>query len=1151
MPAFQAPFISVSAKRRLDHDSSNLPPSKRQSVEVHGPRSYWMVQWRAPQQKKHKTWDGDGVLLVKGSFFDLLDVEDGRRIACGKPTGIDPSHLGEGSEFSLAGKDLQIDHPVKEADYMAGTCFANGAVAVNTSAEASSRGGSSSVLKSSSSAVKQFTPLKPRNSNGMSYKVPSFTRPGASSTTATTITTTTATRPTVTDADVSGGGKEKDTFWMVNWRKPQQRKHKTWDGDAYLTHHANTLTLVSEKGIVMGKKRLDVNTTIEEGFSTTIGNKEVEIDRRISKSSMPAISGSSEYENDGDLVGSQVSHGMGMGMGKEKGSFFGTVATAKGSFSGTAATPKASLSGTAVASPSVVPKKTGAASASSFYAHAPVKAKAKGPLHDPLAEGAIVMPAPNADHIARYNKKCVSLPSHLPVFFSSVSPSSSSSSLLRDEETQNAPVVPVVIDPVLARRLREHQVEGVKFMYECVMAMKGHDGRGCILADEMGMGKTLQTITLVWTLLKQNPYAGIGPVVGKVLIVCPVTLINNWKNEFHKWLGRDRVGVFVGDKDKALIKQFVNSRIHHVLIIGYERLRSVIQDLQYCIPPIGLIICDEGHRLKSANNKTSAMFEALSTTRRIILSGTPIQNDLGEFHAMADFCNPGLLGNDKSFKKIYEVPILKSRAPDCTAKDKELGEARLEQLLEVANSFVLRREATILKKFLPPKHEYVVFIAPTKLQRDIFHKILTAEKLDSLVRNSTADSLALISMLTKISNSPILLKAALDQANERGGEGGIVRSSVVADAVQFLPGRAQVDDVSLSGKLAALANLLRAIYKTTDEKCIIVSHYTSTLSIIEAFCKKKNYSYHRLDGSTPGPKRQEYVNDFNKIVFLLSSKAGGVGLNLIGASRLCLVDSDWNPSHDLQSMGRIHRDGQKRPVFIYRFLTAGSIDEKIYQRQITKLGLSDSLLGKGGSDSKSDSFTRKDLRDIFTVHPDTACHTHDLLECPCPTGSSGLSSRDKVGDDSTNDIGTASDERSGGEDDEKEMGFISASAMDPAQFDKMDQEYLRQKKAQLAALGKWKHINCLRRKARDQISDPILQKLVYVPPDEEDDDEEEDEDAGGSKGGLSSLLDAVDLGRVLKETRPALAVDKVPGGSVSFLFERTSETTIEEGEQDE
>lgn len=143
------------------------------------------------------------------------------RIACGKPSGIDPSHLGSGSEFSLGGKDLQIDHPVKEADYMAGTCFANGAVRVNVNGSvvntpAESGGGSSGVLKSSSSAVKQFTPLKPKNSNGMSYKVPSFTRSGASTTTA-NISTATATTSVKSAQDAGGGEAQKDTFWMVNW----------------------------------------------------------------------------------------------------------------------------------------------------------------------------------------------------------------------------------------------------------------------------------------------------------------------------------------------------------------------------------------------------------------------------------------------------------------------------------------------------------------------------------------------------------------------------------------------------------------------------------------------------------------------------------------------------------------------------------------------------------------------------------------------------------------------------------------------------------------------------------------------------------------------------------------------------------------------
>ncbi|KAG8963765.1 helicase [Tulasnella sp. 419] len=554
------------------------------------------------------------------------------------------------------------------------------------------------------------------------------------------------------------------------------------------------------------------------------------------------------------------------------------------------------------------------ASLENFYSD--TRPKAGQPRHDPNAEDAIVMKTPPPHHQAKYNKK-------------------------------NLPVVPVVVDPHIGRHLRPHQKEGVKFLYESVMGMRKHEGNGCILADEMGLGKTLQTVALIWTLLKQNPYGNVSGVVGKVMIVCPVSLINNWKKEVHKWLGRDRVQVFVGDKDKAHVKQFANSRTHQILIIGYEKLRNTIADLAYCTPPIGLIICDEGHRLKSANNKTSKMFEALRTTRRVILSGTPIQNDLGEFHAMADFCNPGLLDDYKTFARIYETPIVRSRAPDCTAKERELGQARSDQLMEISKSFVLRRTAEILNNYLPPKHEYVVFVKPTALQLSVFSKILSPQVVDDVVHGPMAKSLALISTLTKVCNSPMLLK------KQGEGSSSITASNVIppniASALSVLPS-SEASDLSISGKLTLLGKLLQAVRTHTEEKCVLVSNYTSTLNIIEEYCKRRGYTYYRLDGSTKVDKRQQYVDDFNRstqksrFLFLLSTKAGGVGLNLIGASRLVLIDSDWNPAHDLQAMARIHRDGQKRDVFIYRLVTTGTIDEKIFQRQVTKIGLSDSLM---------------------------------------------------------------------------------------------------------------------------------------------------------------------------------------------------------------
>ncbi|KIM91969.1 hypothetical protein PILCRDRAFT_809966 [Piloderma croceum F 1598] len=1073
MPAFQ-PLAETGQKRKSD-DSDFLSSRKKPaagSLRMMGSsgEQYWMVQWRHPQTRKHKTWDGDAVLVLNGAAISTLYDQEGKRIGEGKLECH--GTLVEGAECKLSGREMEIDCAISRADYLSGACFG--------------RGASTTPTTKSSAFSRQFVQpkIKPTTlSSSMPARKGILLEP-------VDLISTTGHRP---DKNNIAKAKPESTYWTAVWRKPTSAKHKKWDSDGFVLHTGEKLKLVSAFGKIMGSTTWN-GLRLHSSYATRIGGREVELDSQIKASEMPDITGIVEEHDVDDKIAYDPP--------SQAGPSFLPQTLKNDPQSEISSTPKF-----------VAP--------TSFYGQTAPKPKLKGPLHDAAATDAVVMKSPTKDHAKKFNKK-------------------------------DLPIVPVVLDPVVARHLRAHQREGVKFLYECVMGLRKHEGQGCILADEMGLGKTLQTICLVWTLLKQNPYAGGGPVIGKVLVVCPVTLVNNWKAEFHKWLSRDRVGVFIGDKDKSVIKQFINSRIHQVLVIGYEKLRTVIDDLAYCQPPIGLVICDEGHRLKSANNKTTAMFKALRTPRRIILSGTPIQNDLSEFHAMADFCNPGLLDDYSTFRRVYEIPILKSRAPGCTSKETEIGEARSSQLLTISKSFVLRRDATILKNYLPPKHEYVVFVTPTALQLSIFSTILNADKLDNLMQSSTAESLALINTLTKISNSPILLKATADKAKANSGSDAIKRAGM-DEALKLLPPKAQIEDFSLSGKLAALSNLLKAIRHNTEEKCVIVSHYTSTLNIIEAFCKKKSYTYFRLDGQTPTAKRQEYVNTFNKssqysrFLFLLSSKAGGVGLNITGASRLCLIDSDWNPSHDLQSMARIHRDGQKRPVFIYRFLTAGTIDEKIYQRQVTKLGLSNSLMGSGTSESKSDSFSRKDLRDIFRIDPDTACNTHDLLECPC----NGMSKSNPL---ESIDINRAQldDDAEDSDDPEPEKGFIAAAQVKSEDINKMDKSYFKKKKAELAALGEWTHIDCLRPNARDDVHDDILRKLIFEP--ETDGSAEIKPPPPQSKSRIDSLLSAIDWENIsaVDEDSPRLGVHDVPGGTISFLFEKSSKSAIvaEEDEED-
>ncbi|KAF9164887.1 helicase [Mortierella sp. AD010] len=593
---------------------------------------------------------------------------------------------------------------------------------------------------------------------------------------------------------------------------------------------------------------------------------------------------------------------------------------------------------------------------SSHLNHPGLSAQSPQPRHSPKDPHSILLPRPPATHprvINGYGSK---------------------------RKPGDVGLVDVVVDPLLGRHLRPHQKEGVQFLYECVMQMRDINGQGAILADEMGLGKTLQTIALLWTLLKQSPYYGEeSSVVKRALVVCPASLIKNWQMEFKKWLGVERLRVFAVDS-KSTLTDFTLGKVYPVMIIGYEKLRIVQDELKNA--NFDIIICDEGHRLKTANIKTAQAIRSLPTKRRIILSGTPIQNDLCEFYSMIDFVNPGLFESYGTFKRVFEDPIVRSRQPDCPASETTLGQERSQELTRLTSQFILRRTAQVNYEFLPQKSEVVVFCQPSRLQRRIYRHMVDSPYLQSCFSMDGSRHLACIIALRKLCNSP---KLVLDQAESKDGS----EAQGLYNGVNSLLQSSGCDmrDPSISGKLSFVDALLKSIKHDTTERVVLVSNFTQALDLLEDICVRRNYGYFRLDGSTPTHKRQEFVDKFNavscqKYVFLLSAKSGGVGLNLIGASRLILFDIDWNPSVDLQAMARIHRDGQTRPVFIYRLLLSGTIEEKMYQRQLTKVGLSDALMD-GKTSEMLNKFSMAELRDLFTLHEDEDCLTHSLLGCGC------------------------------------------------------------------------------------------------------------------------------------------------------------------------
>ncbi|XP_069587811.1 DNA repair and recombination protein RAD54B [Ranitomeya imitator] len=575
------------------------------------------------------------------------------------------------------------------------------------------------------------------------------------------------------------------------------------------------------------------------------------------------------------------------------------------------------------------------------------------PRHDPRTPNSIVMPRPSKYHQQVFNKP-------------------------------GCAVVDVVVDPYLAVHLRPHQKEGILFLYECVMGMRVSGQFGAILADEMGLGKTLQCICLIWTLLRQGPYGG-KPVLKKALIVTPGSLVKNWRKEFQKWLGIERMRVFAVDQDHK-VEEFLGSPLYPVLIISYEMLLRSLEQLQNL--SFDLIICDEGHRLKNSSIKTTSALSSLSCGRRIILSGTPVQNDLQEFYALIDFVNPGILGSLSTYRKIYEEPIIRSREPSADKEEKKLGDERATELGRLTGLFILRRTQEVINKFLPPKIESIVFCKPCMFQLDLYKKLLSSCLVRRCLQGSGEGSphLVCIGALKKLCNHPRLLYKTIQKSSSVGCE----EQSFYEALDELFPQdySSNTDLEAESGKLQVLVKLLYAIREQSpSERVVLVSNYTQTLNILQDMCQQHGYKCTRLDGQTPVTRRQQIVDAFNSkyspdFIFLLSSKAGGVGLNLIGGSHLILYDIDWNPANDIQAMARVWRDGQQRMVHIYRLLTTGTLEEKIYQRQISKQGLSGAVVDLAKK-SEHIRFSVDELRDLFTLHEDSDCVTHDLLGCDC------------------------------------------------------------------------------------------------------------------------------------------------------------------------
>lgn len=458
------------------------------------------------------------------------------------------------------------------------------------------------------------------------------------------------------------------------------------------------------------------------------------------------------------------------------------------------------------------------------------------------------------------------------------------------------------------------------------------------------------------------------------MIICPSSLVSNWAKEFDKWIGcsqPQRVTIQNGQQDDRM-RVFANSHQGQVAILSYDIARLHLETLRTSLP-LALLVVDEGHRLKSTSgSRTLTALAAIPTQSRLCLTATPIQNNLGEFYALANFSRPGVFGDLANFRKLYERPMSRAASGNrTTQRERDSGATQSRAFDEITKTFMLRRlQSEVLRSMLPPRTEVLLFCQPTERQCELYRTITNNS---TIYRQNAAgcslDALTSLTAVRKVCSHPCLYEDS-----------------------QY----GRTEDLALSGKLVVLDALLRSIKEYTSDKVVLVSNFTSVLSLIERILLiPRQYSYTRLDGTTNAKTRQSVVDSFNrdvnKFCFLLSSKAGGCGLNLVGANRLVLLDPDWNPANDIQSMGRVYRQGQTKPTFIYRLLTSGTVEEVIFQRQVKKGNLATMAMDK--KKAFSSQITSEELIDCFTLKTDCACDSKRKLgwksdyDSSEPTGS--------------------------------------------------------------------------------------------------------------------------------------------------------------------
>ncbi|PNI82251.1 HELLS isoform 2 [Pan troglodytes] len=527
--------------------------------------------------------------------------------------------------------------------------------------------------------------------------------------------------------------------------------------------------------------------------------------------------------------------------------------------------------------------------------------------------------------------------------------------------------------------MRWYQVEGMEWL-----RMLWENGINGILADEMGLGKTVQCIATIALMIQRG-------VPGPFLVCGPLSTLPNWMAEFKRFTPDIPTMLYHGTQEERqklvrnIYKRKGTLQIHPVVITSFEIAMRDRNALQHCYWKY--LIVDEGHRIKNMKCRLIRELKRFNADNKLLLTGTPLQNNLSELWSLLNFLLPDVFDDLKSFESWFDITSLSETAEDIIAKEREQNV--LHMLHQILTPFLLRRLKSDVALEVPPKREVVVY-APLSKKQEIFYTAIVNRTIANMFGSNEKETIELSPTgrpkrrtrksinYSKIDDFPNELEKLISQIQpEVDRERAVVEVNIPVESevnlklqnimmllrkccnhpylieypIDPVTQEFKIDEelVTNSGKFLILDRMLPEL-KKRGHKVLLFSQMTSMLDILMDYCHLRDFNFSRLDGSMSYSEREKNMHSFNTdpevFIFLVSTRAGGLGINLTAADTVIIYDSDWNPQSDLQAQDRCHRIGQTKPVVVYRLVTANTIDQKIVERAAAKRKLEKLIIHK-------------------------------------------------------------------------------------------------------------------------------------------------------------------------------------------------------------